>query len=1675
MTQLSRMQRQIDWNTTQIKCLDEAQVSQNNIVIPISVNYTSTTQTLLDALNNLTVDVAEEEILFINATDTNGIDDFKQYLFRPGKGNYGVGGIEILWSHLQVIVGGGELSGNYLPLSGGTVTGGTYYTYDSSGEGWNGDEIANHQYVYNNYMPLSESGTAGENLSVGNIVYQNTTTYVWLKATATDITKCIGKIGIVAVAGNIGQTIGVKFRVQYNTSGLVKGTLIYIGENPGTYTIAPPTGVDSYAVLIGKANDTDSISYDFHTLSAVASDGSSVNGVPIINMGTGGDAYLANTQTFLGVNTFTNKVIVTAPDLTPEIEFIDVNGYAATVGIVNPTTKDFEIIKQSGVKFVSDKTYISNYAETINFASFSLLGAYVDINTTALQDSQGATSKMIVTNEYLKQYVNDIDYSNFALLNANNEFVAINTFNENLIAKKNINFQSSIGGDQGSIEHTDSLLTINVPSAGEGLLAGTWSTSLEVIDITDGKQFTSVDWVQNYVNVNDEGFLRNVHEDLDPFLGGELRTANNEIVITDISNSIVGLIGNSVDNEAYFVRSIDGNYDTNDGGVLLGPGSIEVHGAITQINSLVGTDNRQVYANELGGLFAVPAPIPGWVEVDTDNADYTLTGIGTTWVKMTGLEIACFQDVLINTTLQIVTNLHILNNSATSGGNILIGFGVNGADPTLGGVNIRVEGNFNSLVPVVLSTTQHGGLSATDTITVFARRETEDSAPFDPEIHGSTAPIHELNVSVPTIASGGSGIYSFVFPLVEAGGTVTLNETNFAKTNIAETFDSTLTVADYLTIGTEKDVKLTSTTNSLATSLSASRLEYNSTSAGVWSLPAIDIKHGGTTQTQIGGYGNVGTFNYGFLGTAYNDTSIKWFDDGSVVINGTTDSIVEHAGFNFYVNGLAKFANVVSGQTPTLDEHLVTKAYVDSKFTPALTDTIVKTTNYTTLLTENDFIIELTSAATTVTLDNGDKPVGFRQQILNNTGADITFSTANPVVGENIPLADGLFAYYVILADGVTWGLSVGNESTNNGSTYTFTSPLVDTGGIVTFDETDFAKTDIRETFDEGLNITKDLLIQKSYLDGLDFLNIKTSTGVDVLTVSNGANSNAAPRARFTSPNLQFEMQDNFVSRQLDISKPLIHQWRDSANGTVAGIYQDGRIFWSADPTSDIEGVNKGYGDANYITEIEDTLTSQSPTLALSANQGFILNGLINNKADADTVLVYDIIAGTNISINKTDPNNPIISASFTVPTVDLGTDDIDNDSAIVTGVTATDAIDRLDTIMAKLAGNNTFTGFNTFNQVIQTNGGINSYDSYEYLGSSTTDNIIKGRLNLGAYQQAIDFRSVDETKRLSLANAMGVNGEFAGALGAITNSDNTALYLTGTAEGTTLGTNAVVEVHARRIAGAAVGPQEKAFRIISGISYNEMLVAWGDGTITAPTATNTEITNRGDQTLITKAYADAFYAGGGGGTDLLPLDNTWTGTNQYNQKTTHILGLSVNGANLTGVNNIVSSGGGTNIATYAGVTQMFKNVTCSGGQNIGTYAIPFNQTFGNYIKAKVNIAVGKETASEALDVVGNIVATGSITSLDSYDASDARLKNNIVELDDTFRSFTMKHDEKNRTKFGVIAQDLEIDYPDLVKTDKNGFLAVDYNSVLSLELSKAKARITTLEDTIKDIYDKLK
>lgn len=191
-----------------------------------------------------------------------------------------------------------------------------------------------------------------------------------------------------------------------------------------------------------------------------------------------------------------------------------------------------------------------------------------------------------------------------------------------------------------------------------------------------------------------------------------------------------------------------------------------------------------------------------------------------------------------------------------------------------------------------------------------------------------------------------------------------------------------------------------------------------------------------------------------------------------------------------------------------------------------------------------------------------------------------------------------------------------------------------------------------------------------------------------------------------------------------------------------------------------------------------------------------------------------------------------------------------------------------------------------------------------------------------------------------------------------------------------------------------------------------------------------------------------------------------WTDTNTtYSEATTSTSGL-MSSSDKTKLNSLASN--------------MIKSrnsyVQCNmSDDNIDVYAPGCNVTVQSDIflvtSPQVEFNENVSIMNGSLNLVSGDITTqsGSISSTGGFfDISDARAKTNVKEIDAS-KADKVKLVEFDRTDvehhgYGVIAQELEKVYPEMVNTDSEGFKSVNYNELAMVKIKYLEDKVARLE-----------
>ena len=203
-----------------------------------------------------------------------------------------------------------------------------------------------------------------------------------------------------------------------------------------------------------------------------------------------------------------------------------------------------------------------------------------------------------------------------------------------------------------------------------------------------------------------------------------------------------------------------------------------------------------------------------------------------------------------------------------------------------------------------------------------------------------------------------------------------------------------------------------------------------------------------------------------------------------------------------------------------------------------------------------------------------------------------------------------------------------------------------------------------------------------------------------------------------------------------------------------------------------------------------------------------------------------------------------------------------------------------------------------------------------------------------------------------------------------------------------------------------------------------------------------------------------------------------------------------------TTANGYVSTAMGRNTIAYGDYsTAMGNDTTASGAistvMGVGTTASDFGSTVigqynllgstvtnSAYVFNTTNTAfvIGNGTANDSRSDALTVLFDGTTTIAGDLSInSDARLKANIISLGSTLakllqidgKTYTMKKDDNKKQKIGVLAQDIEKVFPELV-SESNGIKSVNYQGLVPVlinalkeqdnKMNEQEARIERLE-----------
>lgn len=139
-------------------------------------------------------------------------------------------------------------------------------------------------------------------------------------------------------------------------------------------------------------------------------------------------------------------------------------------------------------------------------------------------------------------------------------------------------------------------------------------------------------------------------------------------------------------------------------------------------------------------------------------------------------------------------------------------------------------------------------------------------------------------------------------------------------------------------------------------------------------------------------------------------------------------------------------------------------------------------------------------------------------------------------------------------------------------------------------------------------------------------------------------------------------------------------------------------------------------------------------------------------------------------------------------------------------------------------------------------------------------------------------------------------------------------------------------------------------------------------------------------------------------------------------------------------------------VATFNVDSDLHADITLGGGYN--NIHIKSGSSAGSGIIIQ---------ADDGVRITGSVKASGGF-----FDTSDARVKANVKEIDasdaDKVKLVEFDRTDKEHHGYGVIAQELEKVYPEMVNTDSEGFKSVNYNELAMVKIKYLEDKVARLE-----------
>ena len=198
--------------------------------------------------------------------------------------------------------------------------------------------------------------------------------------------------------------------------------------------------------------------------------------------------------------------------------------------------------------------------------------------------------------------------------------------------------------------------------------------------------------------------------------------------------------------------------------------------------------------------------------------------------------------------------------------------------------------------------------------------------------------------------------------------------------------------------------------------------------------------------------------------------------------------------------------------------------------------------------------------------------------------------------------------------------------------------------------------------------------------------------------------------------------------------------------------------------------------------------------------------------------------------------------------------------------------------------------------------------------------------------------------------------------------------------------------------------------------------------------------------------------------------------------------GTTASGDDSIAVGSYTTASGGTSTAMGTSTTASDNSSLVIGHFNLSGSTVTANAA--DFSLDNTAFVVGNGTASNNRSDALVVKFNGDATLAGNLNInSDARLKANIISLGSTLakllqidgKSYTMKKDENKKQKIGLLAQDIEKVFPELV-SESHGVKSVNYQGLVPVLINALKdqekkiksqeSKLLKLESLVQDLID---